>query len=54
MTHCLLAELVNNVFKMAANKNRFDVYNFDEFKRNGGEKNYYKVQTQQQIGCLAF
>ena len=28
-------------------------YNFDEFKTNGGERNYYKVQTQQQIGCLA-
>ena len=29
-------------------------FNFDEFKTNGGERNYSKVQTQQQIGCLAF
>ena len=29
-------------------------YNFDEFKINGGKRNYCKVQTQQQIGCLAF
>ena len=39
---------------MAANKIVLMFYNFDEFKTSGGERNYYKVQTQQQIGCLAF
>ena len=27
-------------------------YNFDEIKTNGGERNYYKAQTQKQFGCL--